>query len=230
LRFIGGFFLRLPLVRLRILIRSISLSGFPFLAGFFSKDIIIESSILLGDCLFTYLILFTCCILTVCYSLRLCQKGLAFFRIREKVCFFYRSYLINFGLITLSFWSISLGKIMGFNVFGVPRLLIIKLEKLVGLWVIGFGLLSYLCFVYIKIGKFFIHLLSSLLFLNWVYGFFISSSLKNLSFTHRADYLWGEVFGRKTLNRLLLDTVNFYKYYRGFAILVIFIGFTFFFL
>jgi NADH-ubiquinone oxidoreductase chain 5 len=46
LRKMGGLLKILPNSYISILIASLSLAGFPFLSGFFSKDLIIESSIL----------------------------------------------------------------------------------------------------------------------------------------------------------------------------------------
>jgi len=45
IRYIGGLLLYMPITYICLLIGSLSLMGFPSLTGYYSKDIIIESSI-----------------------------------------------------------------------------------------------------------------------------------------------------------------------------------------
>merc|ERR1711893_94223 len=46
LRRLKGLWLRRPLLAITLIISSLSLMGFPFLSGFFSKELIIENNIL----------------------------------------------------------------------------------------------------------------------------------------------------------------------------------------
>ena len=70
LRHFGNLLKLFPLTVATISIANLSLSGFPFLAGFFSKDLIIEISILRNINLFSFIILFIATLLTLAYSLR----------------------------------------------------------------------------------------------------------------------------------------------------------------
>jgi len=44
IRFLGGTYLKLPLSYSFFIVGSLALTGFPFLSGFYSKDLIIEVS------------------------------------------------------------------------------------------------------------------------------------------------------------------------------------------
>lgn len=70
LRHFGNLLKFFPLTVTTITIANLSLSGFPFLAGFFSKDLIIEIRIASNINTMSFIILFIATILTLAYSLR----------------------------------------------------------------------------------------------------------------------------------------------------------------
>nr|YP_010574774.1 NADH dehydrogenase subunit 5 [Hippopus porcellanus]UZM09093.1 NADH dehydrogenase subunit 5 [Hippopus porcellanus] len=70
-RRISGLSFKMPMVSMWLLVACVSLSGFPMMAGFFSKDLLLEALISEGmsvPCLVLVLVL---SLLTVCYSWRL---------------------------------------------------------------------------------------------------------------------------------------------------------------
>ena len=73
LRKMGGLLKILPNSYISILIASLSLCGFPFLSGFFSKDLIIEFSFLNFelDKIFCFWLVYCCAFLTMIYSIKL---------------------------------------------------------------------------------------------------------------------------------------------------------------
>ncbi len=94
LRRLKGLWKNNPLLSVTFLVRSLSLMGFPFLAGFFSKELILENKIVVYRGLFHLLLLFSLP-LTSYYSSRLffkVMKGTSFSRVGgakdEKVLFF----------------------------------------------------------------------------------------------------------------------------------------------
>lgn len=76
IRFIGSLMLQMPLTCTFFNISNLALCGFPFLAGFYSKDLILEiCSLHYGNILIYFLFYFSTG-LTICYSLRLCYYSI----------------------------------------------------------------------------------------------------------------------------------------------------------
>lgn len=73
IRKMGGYVALTPFTYLNILIGSLALTGFPFLSGFYSKDFIIETSLLLLNFKFSFSFVLSVltAIFTMLYSLRL---------------------------------------------------------------------------------------------------------------------------------------------------------------
>nr|YP_010175309.1 NADH dehydrogenase subunit 5 [Friesea gretae]QSL98427.1 NADH dehydrogenase subunit 5 [Friesea gretae] len=71
IRFMGKIYLSFPLTNLYFVGSSLSLCGFPFLAGFYSKDLILESFFFSSLNFFIYFMLLLGTMFTITYSLRL---------------------------------------------------------------------------------------------------------------------------------------------------------------
>lgn len=71
LRFIGNLTIQIPLTSSCLLIANIALCGRPFLAGFYSKDIIIESTLYFSNNFIIITILIIATALTAAYSIRI---------------------------------------------------------------------------------------------------------------------------------------------------------------
>lgn len=71
IRFIGGLSIRIPLTCSCFNIANLALCGIPFLAGFYSKDLILETVMLSYMNFFSFFLFFFSTGLTVCYSFRL---------------------------------------------------------------------------------------------------------------------------------------------------------------
>lgn len=71
IRYIGGLTTRIPLTCTYFVISRLSLCGIPFLAGFYSKDLILEVVSINYVNLYIYVMFFLSTGLTVCYSFRL---------------------------------------------------------------------------------------------------------------------------------------------------------------
>nr|QNK04075.1 NADH dehydrogenase subunit 5 [Tridacna noae] len=71
IRRISGLSSKMPTVSMWLLVASMSLSGFPMMAGFFSKDLLLEAVISSGMSALCLSVFFLLSLLTVCYSWRL---------------------------------------------------------------------------------------------------------------------------------------------------------------
>jgi len=67
----GNLTSQIPLTISCLLIANLALCGSPFLAGFYSKDIIIESTLFFNNNFLIILILLTATALTAAYSIRI---------------------------------------------------------------------------------------------------------------------------------------------------------------
>lgn len=115
IRKFGGLIHLLPLTYFAMLLCSLCLGGFPFFAGYFSKDAIIEMSFLFDNVfLFPFVLLVLAACFTVAYSVRL------FYYVFWRPFFGFRSSLANLhetprsviAVLTLSFTSVFLGFLM----------------------------------------------------------------------------------------------------------------------
>ena len=113
-RKMGGLLKILPNSYISITIASLSLCGFPFLSGFFSKDLIIEYSILnfKFENIFFFWLIYICAFLTVLYSIKL--SFLVFFN-KFNFYSYKRNFIFDSGIniyisqIILVFFSIFSG-------------------------------------------------------------------------------------------------------------------------
>jgi len=71
IRFIGGLSIHIPITSACLNVANLALCGMPFLAGFYSKDIILEIVMLSNINMFSFFLYFFSTGLTVCYSFRL---------------------------------------------------------------------------------------------------------------------------------------------------------------
>lgn len=143
-RFIGRFSILNPTLRIIFSCSSIRLFGIPFLAGFYSKDAIIEVSILYETSLFIYLFLFLSCVLTITYRIRLFQFSIRNYRLGESLFNYKSTYIILVPIIFLLFWSIVLGKLFSNFIFFCSINFIFLPDKLLGILVLIFGLFFFL--------------------------------------------------------------------------------------
>nr|UFR82845.1 NADH dehydrogenase subunit 5 [Eudicella smithii] len=71
IRYMGGLVMRMPLTCSYFMISNLSLCGLPFLAGFYSKDLILEFMSMSYINMYIYIMFFMSTGLTVCYTFRL---------------------------------------------------------------------------------------------------------------------------------------------------------------
>nr|YP_010737562.1 NADH dehydrogenase subunit 5 [Ctenocephalides orientis]WEQ71697.1 NADH dehydrogenase subunit 5 [Ctenocephalides orientis] len=144
IRVMGGMSMTMMMLGSIISLANLALCGFPFLAGFYSKDLILESFSSMNFNLLIYLLFYFSIGLTVCYSFRL--SSMLFF---NSFNYFSLNFLTDeFNkMIKMSFilmiFSLCFGKIMINLIFYIPNMFFIsffmKIMVLImfflGLWV-----------------------------------------------------------------------------------------------
>jgi len=177
----------IPYTIMCFLIANISLCGFPFIAGFYSKDIIIELIYNNRINLFILIIILISLILTVSYSLRLYYyiffRNMKFYRYNNLK----ENRIMNVSIIILVILRISLGSMIRWIFFFDEYLIYLRLGvKILTINFCLFGLIIGLVSIMINLIKlyYFRYFIGSMWFLNYFY----------LNLYKMINFLGGEVY------------------------------------
>nr|YP_010127618.1 NADH dehydrogenase subunit 5 [Syrphus torvus]QPP19874.1 NADH dehydrogenase subunit 5 [Syrphus torvus]UXF58197.1 NADH dehydrogenase subunit 5 [Syrphus torvus] len=124
LRLMGGLSLFMPLTSSCFNVANLALCGMPFLAGFYSKDLILEIVSLSMVNMFIYYLFFFSTGLTVCYSLRLVYYSIT----GDMNCSSLNvlndeSWIMLKGMLGLMFMSIIGGSMLSWLIFPTPHMI-----------------------------------------------------------------------------------------------------------
>nr|YP_009117294.1 NADH dehydrogenase subunit 5 [Muscina stabulans]AJE61320.1 NADH dehydrogenase subunit 5 [Muscina stabulans] len=221
IRLMGGLSLVMPLTSSCFNISNLALCGMPFLAGFYSKDLILEMVSLSYINLFSFFLFFVSTGLTVCYSFRL-----AYYVMIGDMNYFSLNLLNNEGWVMLKsmmgllILSIFGGSMLSWLIFPTPVVVVLPLYlKLLTLFVcivgglIGYFISNISMFTYNKSFKnyHFSYFLGSMWFMPNIstYGIinypFLISNLVVKSF----DQGWSEYLGGQQLYKSLIKSSQF---------------------
>lgn len=141
IRYMGSLINQLPLTASYLNIANIALCGVPFLAGFYSKDLILEVRRFFSINIIRYFLYFFSTGLTVCYSIRLMYYLLySNYSSWAYHLLYDSSKIIRFRIRGLILISIFGGCILGWVIFPVPYIVILpKFLKLIVLFVCFIG-------------------------------------------------------------------------------------------
>lgn len=236
IRFMGNLSFQIPLTSCCLIVSNFALCGIPFLAGFYSKDLILEIVSLEYINIFGFFLFYFSTGLTVCYSLRLFYYTLcgdfnlsSFYHIGEE-----NIYILK-GIVGLLIMVILGGAGLSWIIFPSPSLIVLPLllkllviiVSLIGGWFgyelskcsIGRGLLS------IKLNLF-RRFLGSIWYIPYIFTYGVSyypliigyNSLKSF------DGGWNEYFGGQGLFYILikLSGINQWWQYNNLKIFILF--------
>nr|YP_010507416.1 NADH dehydrogenase subunit 5 [Myathropa semenovi]UXG19036.1 NADH dehydrogenase subunit 5 [Myathropa semenovi] len=221
LRLMGGLSLYMPLTSACFNVANLALCGMPFLAGFYSKDLILEVVSLSMVNLFIYFLFFFSTGLTVCYSLRLVYYSMtgdlncnALNVLNDE------GWIMLSGMLGLVIMSIIGGSMLSWLIFMTPYTICLPYYlKFMTLFVcIMGGLIGYLMS---KISLFFINkslnnyylsmFVGSMWFMPYIstYGI-INYSLKlGMNVVKNFDQGWSEFMGSQNLYNQLVNYSQF---------------------
>nr|QON98928.1 NADH dehydrogenase subunit 5 [Diabolocatantops pinguis] len=173
IRFMGSIVNFMPLTSVCFNVSSLSLCGMPFLAGFYSKDLILEMVCLSWiNCLIFFLYFFSTG-LTASYSFRLFYYSMSgdnnFY---SSFSFDDKGYYISFGMIGLLFVAVFGGSLLSWLIFPVPYMIALPYY------------LKFLTITVVILGAYFGYLISNLDFSQNLF------SLNMLSFVSFAGSMW----------------------------------------
>nr|YP_009351333.1 NADH dehydrogenase subunit 5 [Crenetermes albotarsalis]AQP29293.1 NADH dehydrogenase subunit 5 [Crenetermes albotarsalis] len=124
IRFLGGLSVYMPFTSSSLMVSNFALCGMPFLAGFYSKDFILEMISMSYVNIFGFLLLFLSTGLTVCYSFRLFYFVMCGdFNFVSSYSMIEINYNMMFGMIGLLIMSIFGGGSLMWLVFPTPSVI-----------------------------------------------------------------------------------------------------------
>nr|YP_009479245.1 NADH dehydrogenase subunit 5 [Cryptocercus meridianus]AVT43913.1 NADH dehydrogenase subunit 5 [Cryptocercus meridianus] len=221
IRYMGNLSFQMPLTSSCLMISNFALCGMPFLAGFYSSDLILESISLGYLNMFGFFLFFISTGLTVCYSFRLFYYVLCGDFNMSSFCFLFEyNFSMLRGMLLLLIMAILGGSILSWIIFPTPAMIclplylknLVLLVSFIGGW-IGFEMSSLglngklISLDFNNLVIFF----GSMWFMPYVstYGtsffplFFGYYSLKVF------DFGWSEYFGGQNLNFLFMNLSGF---------------------
>nr|YP_010390380.1 NADH dehydrogenase subunit 5 [Pulex irritans]UPV72702.1 NADH dehydrogenase subunit 5 [Pulex irritans] len=208
IRVMGAFSFTLPLLMMIFSVANLALCGLPFLAGFYSKDMILESMSIMNFNILIYILFYISVGLTVCYSFRLSKimflNMMNYYSLNLIFDSFNKMLKMMYSLLIL---SIIFGKIMSNMMFMFPMIFIIsfKLKIMVlifmslGIWM-GMELNKDMINYKMNLSKFIIEFLGSMWFLPFMSSYFVKSSmLVGKSLLKYVDQGWLELIGSQQI-------------------------------
>nr|URT60523.1 NADH dehydrogenase subunit 5 [Nepsalus caelestis] len=215
IRFMGGLINMLPLTCTCFNVSNLALCGMPFLAGFYSKDLILETVSMGGVNYLIYLLYFLSTGLTVCYSFRLTYYSLTGVFNFFSVSSINDNYWIMLkGMLGLLFLAIMGGSMLSWLIIPTPEMICLSfLMKYMTLIVslLG-GLLGYEIFRFkiswnLSVMK--NYSLSNFLGGMWFMPVIFTSLMNRVSlnlgytFIKTVDQGWNEYFGAQSIYKYL---------------------------
>nr|QOL00745.1 NADH dehydrogenase subunit 5 [Sinotmethis amicus] len=221
IRFMGSIVNFMPLTSVCLNVSSLSLCGIPFLAGFYSKDLILEMVCLSWINCLVFFLYFISTGLTASYSFRLFYYSMSgdnnFY---SSFSFNDSGYYISFGMFSLLFVAVFGGSFLSWLIFPIPYMIslpyylsfltifTVVLGGYLGYLISNMNFssvlfsLSYLPFVSFCGSMWFMPFLSTkfISYLPLSYGYLSSKSF---------DYGWGETFGGQGIYSLFVYLIDY---------------------
>nr|YP_010016403.1 NADH dehydrogenase subunit 5 [Perlomyia isobeae]QOI73905.1 NADH dehydrogenase subunit 5 [Perlomyia isobeae] len=128
IRFMGGLVKHMPLTSLCFNLSNLALCGAPFLAGFYSKDLILEIVSLSYMNYFSFMLYFVSTGLTVCYSLRLVYYAMSGeFNTFSLHPLNDEGWIMLRGMLPLAFMAVMGGCMLSWVLFPTPDMICLPL-------------------------------------------------------------------------------------------------------
>nr|YP_009905732.1 NADH dehydrogenase subunit 5 [Nylanderia flavipes]QGW36350.1 NADH dehydrogenase subunit 5 [Nylanderia flavipes] len=197
----------IPFTMISFYISSMALMGFPFLAGFYSKDLIMEMIYMMNLNLFMMWFIILSLSFTVSYSLRLFYY-IYFGEIKSGFMYYKEDKLMNLSMLVLLMLSVMCGSLLNWMFFFDYNFTFMKFSmKMLTLIMLIFGIFIGLYFwvkdmMFIYFLSFF---LSSMWYMNYMFHI-IYKSLNNYGEEgFKMDKKWVEFYSKKVLLNTIED-------------------------
>lgn len=227
IRFIGGLIIFFPLTSACFIISNLALCGFPFLAGFYSKDLILEICLISNLNSISFFFYFFSTGLTACYTFRLIYyvicgsfNYISCNRILDEGWFMLK------GIICIVFMAVIGGRMLRWILFKTPSIICIPIiYKILALFVrlIG-GFIGYQLSIFyyssnsISLNiKFISSFLGRIWFIPYVStrGVYIYPLYSGVYFLKSFDQGWCEYFGAQGIYHIFKNVTIFIQGYQN---------------
>nr|QOL00667.1 NADH dehydrogenase subunit 5 [Loxoblemmus doenitzi] len=232
IRGMGSILNQMPLTSICFCVSNLSLCGMPFMSGFYSKDLILELSLMTNFNLLIFVMFFISTGLTVCYTLRLIYYVMVGdFNFKSLHCLGDENCGFIGPMFMLTLMSVIGGSMLSWIMLETPSMICLSLfmsmltsmVSLIGGW-LGYELslmVSYGSFVINK--QYLVGFMGSVWFMPFLSTYMLSPSFLYMGFkmSRVFDFGWGEEFGGQGLFKFLVNCsftnydyqFNFFKYY-----------------
>nr|UUF67561.1 NADH dehydrogenase subunit 5 [Hierodula longa] len=216
IRFMGNLSIFMPLTSACFMVSNFALCGMPFLAGFYSKDMILELVSMSNLNMFMYFMYFFSIGLTVCYSFRLFYYVLwgefnlvPMFKLSEE------SWMMVYGMLGLMIFAVVGGSMLNWMIFLTPYFICLPFMmkmmpifiSFLGLW-LGSILFKYSLTYYFHMIKYYNMIIFSGSM--WFMPLIFTSGINKLPLSiglnliKNIDLGWSEYFGAQNLYFVLM--------------------------
>nr|YP_010583059.1 NADH dehydrogenase subunit 5 [Eurhadina exclamationis]UGN61505.1 NADH dehydrogenase subunit 5 [Eurhadina exclamationis] len=216
IRMMGSVSNLLPFITSCFNVSSLALCGFPFLSGFYSKDMIVELMLMNYINFFVFILFYICLGLTACYSIRLFYYSLlcdyssfSLNLIKDNYCFM--SYSIFFLSVFSVFFGCGVMWLINLDLSFIIIPFYLSLMSVIFVFM-GFILGTELFFMKSFVMSIFYYLFSNM-WMMYSYFNYLYTYLYNFCYYYNNSLNWGEYYGPIGLSIYLLKSSNFMQYY-----------------
>nr|AJW76291.1 NADH dehydrogenase subunit 5 [Mesocapnia arizonensis] len=215
IRYMGGLVIQMPLTSSCFNLSNLALCGMPYLAGFYSKDLILEIVSLSYLNFFSFILYFFSTGLTVCYSLRLVYYSMSGdFNTFSLHPLNDEGWIMLRGMMSLSFMAVLGGSMLSWVLFPTPVMICLPFYlktlalsvSLLGGW-LGYELAKFALSYDLQTLRlyFLTSFMGSMWFLPFISTYGVSYVPLNLGSqaVKSFDHGWSEYFGGQGLFQLL---------------------------
>lgn len=210
IRMIGGLNEFIPFTIYSFNLTLMALCGFPFISGFYSKDIIIEIVYFRKFNIFIFIISLISLIFTVMYSIRLMYYSFfgEFKLIRCKIIL--ENLLINKSIIILIILRILIGSLLNWMFFIDEIIYLNAYYKVLTLEIIVISLIILIIIWWINFLKIYYlrYFFRTIWFITYLYTYIINPLLNTRLFSYYNDKVWIEFFRKIFIFNIFIEYKN----------------------
>nr|YP_009029753.1 NADH dehydrogenase subunit 5 [Graphium mullah]AHY24036.1 NADH dehydrogenase subunit 5 [Graphium mullah] len=226
IRYMGGISLYIPLTSLCLSISNLSLCGIPFLAGFYSKDLILEMVSMSNLNLLIFILYYFSTGLTMFYTIRLLFYLMVNdYNLLVVYNLYDEDYMMLKSMFMLLFMSLVVGSLLSWLIFNYPYMIYLPFNmKIMVLYVSFMGLfMGYLISkmsIYSKNKFLMFYKLSNFLSLMWfmpnlsTYGLNYYFMYMGYNLVKNVDMGWSELYSGQGMFKIMKNYSIFYNFYQ----------------